>query len=64
MKKIVVDAYKLERISSRMAKEFGTIPKGQEELHALMLHPMESNLLKLTGKIETVMDGMRLKPFK
>lgn len=47
MKKITVDAYKLERISSRMAKEFGTIPKGQEELHAFMLHPMESNLLKL-----------------
>ena len=25
-----VDYYKLERISSRMAKEFGTIPKGDE----------------------------------
>lgn len=47
MKKVMVDAYKLEKISSRMAKEFGTIPKGEEEFHAFMLHPMESNLLKL-----------------
>lgn len=47
MKKVIVDAYKLERISSLMAKEFGTIPKGEEEFHSFMLHPMESNLLKL-----------------
>ncbi|MEL7566329.1 MAG: hypothetical protein AAGU27_15800 [Dehalobacterium sp.] len=47
MKKVVVDAYKLEEISSRMAKEFGTIPKGEEELHVFTLHAMEGNLLKL-----------------
>ncbi len=41
---------KLERISSRMAKEFGTIPKGDEELYSFMLHPMEGNLLKLHRK--------------
>jgi hypothetical protein len=47
MKKVAVDAYKFEKISSRMAKEFGTIPKGEEELHLFTLHAMESNLLKL-----------------
>lgn len=47
MKKVIVDSYKLHRISSLMAKEFGTIPKGQEEFHALMLSSMEGNLLKL-----------------
>lgn len=45
-----VDYYKLERISSRMAKEFGTIPKGDEEFYSFMLHPMEGNLLKLHRK--------------
>lgn len=49
MKKYV-DYYKLERISSRMAKEFGTIPKGDEELYSVLLHPMEGNLLKLYRK--------------
>lgn len=52
MKKYV-DYYKLERISSRMAKEFGTIPKGDEELYSFMLHPMEGNLLKLHRKAPT-----------
>jgi len=46
-----VDYYKLERISSRMVKEFGTIPKGDEELYCFMLHPMEGNLLKLHRKV-------------
>ncbi len=45
-----VDPFKLERISSRMAKEFGTIPKGDEEMYSFMLHPMEGNLLKLHRK--------------
>ncbi len=45
-----VNYYKLERISSRMAKEFGTIKKGDEELYSFMLHPMEGNLLKLHRK--------------
>ena len=47
MKNITIDSYKLEKISSRMAKELGTIPGGQEEFYSLMLQPMESNLLKL-----------------
>ncbi|MDO8548822.1 MAG: hypothetical protein Q7S39_01545 [Ignavibacteria bacterium] len=45
-----VDYYKLERISSRMAKEFGTIPKGYEEQYRVLLDPMEGNLLKLHRK--------------
>lgn len=55
MKKYV-DYYKLERISSRMAKEFGTIPKGDEELYSFMLQPMEGNLLKL-HRIAPVRNG-------
>ena len=52
MEKKVVDAYKLNRISSLMAKEFGTIPRGQEdeEPHCMMLFSIESNLLKLHRK--------------
>lgn len=45
-----VDHYKLEKISSRMAKEFVTIKRGDEELYSFMLHPMEGNLLKLHRK--------------
>jgi small nuclear ribonucleoprotein (snRNP)-like protein len=47
MEKIVVDAYKLDRISSRMAKNHGTIPRGREEDYAFQLAVMEGNLLKL-----------------
>lgn len=47
MNKIMVDTYKLDRISTRMAKEFGTIPKGQEEHYAYPLSAMEGNMLKL-----------------
>jgi hypothetical protein len=47
MEKIIVDAFKLDRISSRMAKRYGTIPAGREELFAMPLSAMESNLLKL-----------------
>ena len=45
-----VDNFKLERISSRMAKDFGTIHKGEEDMYSFMLHPMEGNLLKLHRK--------------
>lgn len=45
-----MDYYKLERISSRMAKEFGTIPKSDEEEYSFLLYPMEGNLLKLHRK--------------
>lgn len=46
MNKIVIDSYKLDRISTRLAKEFGTIPKGQEDRYAYILSAMEGNLLK------------------
>ncbi len=42
-----VDNYKMTRISSRMAKVFGSMPKGQEEVYAFMLISLEGNLLKL-----------------
>lgn len=51
-----VDYYKLEKISSKMAKEFGMIKRGDEELYSFMLHPMEGNLLKLHRK-DTARNG-------
>ena len=39
-----------ERISSLMAKEFGTIKKGNEEGYTFMLLPIEGNLLKISRK--------------
>ena len=45
-----VDNYNIERIPSRMVKEFGIIKKGDEELYSFILHPMEGNLLKLHRK--------------
>ncbi|MFT8363334.1 MAG: hypothetical protein ABF608_09150 [Sporolactobacillus sp.] len=47
MKQIKVDTYKLDRAPSRMAKEFGTIPNGQEGNYAYPLSAMEGNMLKL-----------------
>jgi hypothetical protein len=41
-----------ERISSLMAKEFGTIMRGNEEAHAFILSPIEGNLLKMSRKTE------------
>lgn len=42
-----MDNYKMVKIPSRMAKVFGTIPKGREDMYNLMLFPLEGNLLKL-----------------
>jgi len=39
--------YQFERIYSQMEKEFGKVKKGDEESHAMMLFPMESNALKI-----------------
>ena len=47
MGKVMVDTYKLDRISTRMAKDFGKIPKGQEENYSFPLSAMEGNMLKL-----------------
>lgn len=38
--------YQFEKIYSQMEKEFGSIERGEEELHTMMFHPLESNLLK------------------
>jgi len=48
-----VNNYQLERISSRMAKEFGTMRKGDEEIYGHILLPMEGNLLKLHRKAKS-----------
>ena len=42
--------YQFERIFSQMEKEFGKIKSGQEEQHAMMLLPLESNALKIHRK--------------
>jgi small nuclear ribonucleoprotein (snRNP)-like protein len=47
MKTKVVNQYDLDRISSRMKKSFGSIPKGQEENYSFILSAMEGNMLKL-----------------
>lgn len=39
--------YQFERIYSQMEKEFGKIKKGEEEVYAMLLFPMESNALKV-----------------
>ena len=38
--------YQFEKIYSQMEKEFGTIERGDEDLHTMMFYPLESNLLK------------------
>jgi hypothetical protein len=45
-----VDAYNFEKISSRMAKEFGVIEKYLEGRYAQILLPIESNLLRASRK--------------
>lgn len=39
--------YQFERIYSQMEKEFGKIRKGEEETYAMLLFPMEGNVLKI-----------------
>ncbi len=52
MEKKIVDTYKLNRISSLIAKEFGTIPKGEEdeEPYWQILFSIESNILRVHRK--------------
>lgn len=38
--------YQFERIYSQMEKEFGKMKKGEEEAYAMLLLPMEGNVLK------------------
>lgn len=42
--------YQFEKIFSQMAKEYGKIPRGDEEFHTIMIHSIESNLLKTYRK--------------
>jgi len=51
-----VDNYKFDKILSKMGNEFGKIRKGDEEVYALMLFPMEGNILKL-HRIDNKRDG-------
>ena len=39
--------YQFERIYSQMEKEFGKIRKGEEEAYAMLLLPLEGNVLKI-----------------
>ena len=39
-----------ERISSNMAREFGTIKKGKEEQYSMLLLPIESNIIRANRK--------------
>lgn len=39
--------YQFERIYSQMEKEFGKMRKGEEEMYAMLLLPMEGNALKI-----------------
>ena len=38
--------YQFEKIYSQMEREFGKIRKGEEETYAMLLLPMEGNVLK------------------
>ena len=42
--------YQFEKIYSQMEKEFGKMKDGQEDGHAMLLFPMESNALKIHRK--------------
>lgn len=44
---VKVNQSQFDRISGQMEREFGKIKKGQENDHAMMLFPMESNMLKV-----------------
>ena len=43
--------YQFEKIYSQMEREFGKIRKGEEETYAMLLLPMEGNVLKNTPRI-------------
>lgn len=45
--------YQFERIYSQMEREFGKIRKGEEDVYAMMLFPMEGNVLKTRRKFPT-----------
>ena len=48
--KTIANYSAFERISSNMAREFGTIKKGREEEYAKLMMPIENNLMKMSRK--------------
>lgn len=48
--KTTMQLYQFEKIYSQMEKEFGKIRKGEEETYAMLLLPMEGNVLKIHRK--------------
>ena len=48
--KTIANYSAFERVSSNMAKEFGTIKKGAEKDYILFMLPIESNLIKMGRK--------------
>ena len=57
--KIKVNSYNFNKISSNMSKEFGTIKRGGEIEYSMLLHPMESNLLKMS-RLHKVKSGIAI----
>ena len=45
--KTIMQLYQFEKIYSQMEREFGKIRKGEEETYAMLLLPMEGNVLKI-----------------
>lgn len=44
---MIMQLYQFEKIYSQMEREFGKIRKGEEETYAMLLLPMEGNVLKI-----------------
>ena len=42
--------FEFEKVARKMEKQFGKISKGDEESHAMVVFPMEGNLLKINRK--------------
>ena len=51
-----INSYNFKKISSNMAKRFGTIRRGEEKLYTMTLLPMESNLVK-TNRMKKINSG-------
>lgn len=45
--KTIMQLYQFEKIYTQMEREFGKIRKGEEETYAMLLLPMEGNVLKI-----------------
>ena len=46
-REMIMQLYQFEKIYSQMEREFGKIRKGEEETYAMLLLPMEGNVLKI-----------------